>query len=260
MNDIPNSCIGAVSDVLAGHYYSHSKINSLFMEAGAPGDVPDGNLVDKCTAWFKEVNNDPSMDGLEFLGRVIQPYMDNYSNDQDYGHKRIVKALELNGFIYHLNGIITKAGVTAANRDLVQFFKKGDFKSIEKEFERALDNIATDPYASVTAASSIIESLCKTILESNDAALPNKQTIQNLWRETKNFLSLNPNRLLSDDKNRVVVGLSSIVDGIGAFRTHGGSAHGRGIAPPKVSATEARLAVNASHTLVSYVVETWHAT
>ena len=123
-----------------------------------------------------------------------------------------------------------------------------------------MDNITTDPYASVTAASSIIEALCKTILESNGVALPNKETIQHLWRDTRNYLTLNPQKLLSDDKNKVIVGLSSIVDGIGAFRTHSGSAHGRGSAPPKVSVLEARLAVNASHTLVSFIMETWHNT
>lgn len=36
-NKIPNSVIGAVSSVLAEYYYSHSTLNSLFMESGAPG-------------------------------------------------------------------------------------------------------------------------------------------------------------------------------------------------------------------------------
>jgi zinc protease len=34
----------------------------------------------------------------------------------------------------------------------------------EKEFERALEHINTDPHASITAASSIIEAVCKTYI------------------------------------------------------------------------------------------------
>lgn len=39
-NKIPNNVIGAVSSVLGEHYFSHSTLNSLFMESGAPGEVP----------------------------------------------------------------------------------------------------------------------------------------------------------------------------------------------------------------------------
>ncbi|WP_219582636.1 hypothetical protein [Vibrio parahaemolyticus] len=44
---IPNSVIGAVASVIADHYYSHSKLETLFMESGAPGDVPEGNCEKK---------------------------------------------------------------------------------------------------------------------------------------------------------------------------------------------------------------------
>lgn len=38
-NKIPNSVIGALSSVVAEYYYSHSTLNSLFMERSAPGGV-----------------------------------------------------------------------------------------------------------------------------------------------------------------------------------------------------------------------------
>lgn len=41
------------------------------------------------------------------------------------------------------------------------------------------------------------------------------------------------------------------------YRTHIGSAHGRGIEPPKIVPSEARLAVHASHTIVIFVMERW---
>ncbi|MFQ2820548.1 hypothetical protein ACK3YN_16825 [Aeromonas caviae] len=73
MSDIiPNSVIGAVASVIAAHYYSHSTLNNLFMESGAPGDVPDGNCETKCASWLKRCNNDPTVNALQVLGLVIQ--------------------------------------------------------------------------------------------------------------------------------------------------------------------------------------------
>jgi hypothetical protein len=56
---------------------------------------------------------------------------------------------------------------------------------------------------------------------------------------------------------KVLSGMSSIVDGIGAFRTHAGSAHGRGRRSYKVEARHARLAIHAAHTLCTFMLETW---
>lgn len=74
--NIPNSVIGAAASVIAGYYYSHSKLDTLFMESGVPGDAPEGNCERKCSEWLKRCNEAPEVDALEVLGRVIQNYMD----------------------------------------------------------------------------------------------------------------------------------------------------------------------------------------
>ena len=51
-SNMPNSIIGAVSSVLAAHYYSHSKLDALFMESGAPGEIPEVNCEKKCSSWL----------------------------------------------------------------------------------------------------------------------------------------------------------------------------------------------------------------
>ena len=74
---IPNSVIGAVAGVIAAHYYSHSKIDALFMRSGAPGDKPLGSLEAKCMEWLRRCNADPAVDALLVLGNVIQEFMDS---------------------------------------------------------------------------------------------------------------------------------------------------------------------------------------
>ncbi|MDK9716893.1 MAG: abortive infection family protein [Trichlorobacter sp.] len=263
-NPIPNSVIGAVSSVLAAYYYSHSTLNSLFMESGAPGDVPEGNCETKCARWLKRCNDDPSVDALLVLGQVIQKFMDQEPShfirpEIAEGQKRIKESLSKNQLSYQTNGFVTLAGASPATKTLADFLKVGDYASIEVEFDRAVAQLDRDPHAAITAASSIIEALCKTYIETFRLEMPNKQTIVPLWRSVQMHLGLNIDPTLDEDQKKILQGLSSIVDGIGAYRTHIGSAHGRGIAPPEIQVSEARLAVNASHTLVIFIMERWHA-
>jgi hypothetical protein len=60
-----------------------------------------------------------------------------------------------------------------------------------------------------------------------------------------------------NDLRKILTGLNSIVDGIGALRTHAGSAHGRGVMKYKIQPRHARLAVHAAHTLTVFLLESW---
>ena len=169
---IPNSVIGAVSSVLAEYYYSHSTLDSLFMESGAPGGVPEENCETKCSPWLLRCNDDSIFAPLQVLGQVIQRFMDLDPDDWNQkigpGQERIRASLAKNQLIYQMNGFITLLGASSAAKSLVDFFKAGDFSSIEKEFERAISQVDRD--AAITAVSGIIEALCKTYIESQ----PNK--------------------------------------------------------------------------------------
>lgn len=263
---IPNMVIGAASSVIAAHYYSHSSLNALFMESGAPGEAPDGNCEAKCGTWLKRCNDDPTVNALDVLGSVIQNFMDqepasfsDLGNLQKQGRIRIKNSLAKNQLTYQQNGYVVLAGSNPTTKTLEDYLKSGDFSSIEKEFERALKHINTDPHASITAASSIIEAVCKTYIETFDLDMPSKQNITSLWRSIQTHIGLNSDRILEGDQRKILQGLSSIIDGIGAFRTHIGSAHGRGVEPPQIVVAEARLAVNSAHTLVVFLMERWHA-
>ena len=267
-NKIPNNVIGAVSSVLSEHYFSHTSLNSLFMESGAPGEVPMGNCETKCSNWLKICNEDDSIDAISVLGSIIQNYMDlppnSYSragagSTVEYGQKRIIDALSKNQLVYRLNGFITKSGSTPISKTLEDYLKSGDYSSIENEFLRAVENIQTDPHASVTAACAIIESALKCYIEKFDLPMPQKLNVAPLWAAVQPSLNLNADATLADDQHKILKGISSIIDGIGAFRSHLGSAHGRGQNPPQIVVAEARLAVNASHTLVVFIMDVIHA-
>ncbi|WP_236187699.1 abortive infection family protein [Pseudomonas pharyngis] len=262
-NNIPNSVIGAVASVIGAYYFSHSTLNSLFMESGAPGDAPIGNCETKCSLWLKRCNEDPSVDALAVLGQVIQKFMDQEPNDWRpeivIGQKRIRESLAKNQLTYQLNGYVGLAGASLAAKTLADFLRTGDFASVEAEFKRAIGQLERDPHAAITAACSIIEATCKTYIETFALDMPASQTVTPLWRTVQSHLGLNLDPTLRDDEKRILQGLASIVDGVGAYRTHIGSAHGRGVSPPSLAVSEARLAVNASHSLVIFIMERWHS-
>ncbi|ERS03151.1 abortive infection family protein [Acinetobacter sp. COS3] len=263
---IPNSVIGAVASVISNYYYSHSKLDSLFMESGAPGETPLGNCEQKCSNWLKRCNEDPNTNALDVLGKVIQDFMDKEETTSIWGteplsqkiidgRKRISDALSRNQLTYNMNGYIVQAGSTPITRTLEDYLKSGDFSSIEKEFERALENIQTDPHAAITAACSIIEATFKNYIENFSLPMPNKLSVKPLWDVVKPNLELNRDDILASDQQKILQGISSIIDGVGSFRSHIGSAHGRGSNPPNIVIAEARLAVNAAHTLVIFIME-----
>ena len=261
--EIPNSIIGAVADVLGNYYYSHSKLNTLFMESGAPGDPPEGNCVQKCTSWLRRCNQDMSVNPLEILGAVIQSFMDTEFSDAlgddpgKDGQNRIRRALAKNGISYQLNGIVLRSGTSPSSRTLAEILKSGDLSAVDKEFERALSSVESDPPAGLTAASSIIEALCKTYIEDRVLQLPTKQTIMNLWKVVKSDLNLDPSSVVSNDLKQIFSGLITLIDGIGSLRTHAGSAHGRSPSTLEITSKEARLSIHAAHTLAVYVIEVW---
>ncbi|QEY15325.1 hypothetical protein D0C16_04645 [Cellvibrio sp. KY-GH-1] len=139
---IPSSVIGSVASVLAEHYYSHSKINVLFMSAGASGEPPEGNLETKCSAWFKRCNDDEALNPLAILGLTIQKFMDLSPDNSQVadGQQRILESLAKNQLGYQLNGFINVAGASLATKSLADFFKSGDFTSVKTEFNFDVSN------------------------------------------------------------------------------------------------------------------------
>ena len=152
-----------------------------------------------------------------------------------------------------------KRQVTAPSKAFGDALKDFSVAEVEEEFERAVRFIDSDPAAAVTAACAIVEALCKHYIATERLDLPTSQTVKPLWVVVAKHLKLSPEQLEDDDLKRVLSGLSSIIDGLGAYRTHAGSAHGQHKRAYKVAPRHARLVVHSAHSLCLFVVETWQA-
>jgi hypothetical protein len=182
-----------------------------------------------------------------------------YDEQINARQERISAVLARCGLAYHDSGIILAGGAAPPVSSLREALRQRDLPAIDLEFKRALDTLETDPPAAVTAACSMLESLFKVILEENGLPLPQKKTIKPLWGSVQDHLGLKPSTVSEDDIRRILSGLASVVDGIGALRTHAGSAHGHGKRRYKLLPRHARLVVHGAHTLCLFVLETWEA-
>ena len=138
-----------------------------------------------------------------------------------------------------------------------------DYDSVKADFERAIKGIENDPEDAITAACSIVESVCKCILDQMKKSYPKKQDIKGLVAEVGKHLNLSPSRSdlpseISGDIKQILSGLISVTSGIGALRTHSGDAHGRGRKRVPVDTRIARLAIHAASTVSLFYIETWN--
>jgi hypothetical protein len=263
---IPNPVAVVVGQVLGAHYYSHRRLNNLFMEKGAPGEPPEGNCEDKCIAWLKRASGDDAIDAFSVLGGVLEEFMEadrpplgTSEKALEHSRQRVRDQLAKFGLSYHVGGRVLGAKAGAPTRSLESILRAKDLTALDTEFERALASIEADPAAAITAACATVEALCRVYIEDEGLTMPSEQSIKPLWKVAQAALGLDPSQIADDDLKRILSGLTSVVDGLGAFRTHVGSAHGRGRSAYKPSARHARLAVHSAHTLAVFVLETWDA-
>jgi hypothetical protein len=236
------------------------------MQAGFPGDPPDGNKTQKCLSWLRRANTECA-DPLSLFGSLIAEMMDGeptewrleqYAKNGD-SRERIRTVLGKEQLSYQRGGYIIGANLKGPSKSLAELLKSGGLAAIDLEYQRAYTTIGSDPGAAVTAACAIVEAVCKHYLETEGISLPAKQTIAPLWTEVAKHLGLSPGQMANDDLKQILSGLFSIAAGVGPLRTHEGSAHGHANKSYRIEARHARLAVHAAHTMALFILETWEA-
>jgi hypothetical protein len=248
----------------ASELESHASLESLFIYAGASGDPPLGSKHVKALAWLRATNKDANAAPLRILGKIIESWMEaplDPSNEWHQGRikarHRLAKTLAECGLTYVQGGVVT-AGLGSPTRGLSDFIRNRDYAAIDQEFQRALDNVDTDPREAVSAASNIVESVCKVMIEDEHLEKPSKQDLQGVWSVVRKHLRLDPSLLQDKDLQQILSGIISVVHGIGSLRTHASSAHGAGRSSYKLEPRHARLAIHSAHTIALFVLESWH--
>ena len=126
-------------------------------------------------------------------------------------------------------------------------------------WQKALERGHTDPAAAITAARSLLEGVCKHILDEAEVEYSPGDELQRLYSKAANCLELAPQKETEAAIRKALTGCVSIIEGIGALRNSAGDAHGKGRGIPTPDKAVAQFGVSVAGATSAFLVETWLA-
>lgn len=131
-----------------------------------------------------------------------------------------------------------------------------DELGVSTVWQRALARRETDPEGAITLARTLLETVCKHIIDGSAATYNEKDELPRLYRIAAECLNLAPDQHTEDIFKRILGGCQTIVEGLGALRNKLSDAHGRGPKPARPTGRHAALAVNLAGAMAMFLVET----
>lgn len=129
--------------------------------------------------------------------------------------------------------------------------------TVQAFWAKALDRRATDPDGAVTAASTLLEDVCKHIIEDSGAGWEPKWNIPKLYSEAAKILKLAPSQHQEKVFKTILGNCQSVVQSIGSLRNRGGDAHAGGRSRVSFKPRHAALTVNLAGSMALFLIETW---
>jgi hypothetical protein len=154
----------------------------------------------------------------------------------------------------HLEGA-DRTPVDTVTSDVLQKF---DADGVHIVWEKALARRHTDPDGAITSARTLLETVCKRILDEANETYSDKDDLPALYRAVALKLQIAPSQHTKEAFRRILGGAASVVEGLGSLRNKIGDAHGQGGKPVRPTARHAQLAVNLAGAMATFLVETWN--
>jgi hypothetical protein len=128
---------------------------------------------------------------------------------------------------------------------------------IHEAWTKAIERRASDPEGAVTIARTLLESVCKHIIDSAKTPYDEGADLPKLYSLASNQLNLSPSQHTEQIFKQILSGCTSVVVGLGALRNKHSDAHGKGVLGTKPSPRHAELAVNLSGAMATFLLQTW---
>ena len=155
--------------------------------------------------------------------------------------------------------LLEKEGKTPSDNVVTASIQKFDNAHIHAAWAKALDRRSSDPEGAITIARTLLESVCKHILEETGDTYDDSPDITKLYKQTAERLNLAPSQHTEAVFKQILGGCTAVVEGLGALRNRLSDSHGTGKAGVKPAARHAELAVNLAGALAIYILATKNA-
>lgn len=137
--------------------------------------------------------------------------------------------------------------------------EKFDSSYIQAIWSKALERRNSDPEGAITISRTLLESICKHILDETAVPYGEGPDLNKLYRLTAEQLKIAPSQHTEQVFKQILGGCTAVVEGLGALRNRLSDSHGQGKVGIKPVARHAELAVNLAGALATYLLSTWEA-
>ena len=173
--------------------------------------------------------------------------------DSTYAGRRTLIGEAFTPLMDHLEGRGSSPSDVAVSDALATFDADGVHAVCAKALARRLQ----DPEGAITVARTLLETVCKRILDERGGTYSDKEDLPKLYTLTAKVLNLAPDQHTEEPIKAILGGAMTIVNGIGTLRNRLSDAHGRGgRLPVRPSPRHANLAVNIAGAVATFLVET----
>lgn len=129
--------------------------------------------------------------------------------------------------------------------------------NIQDAWNKALERRESDPEGAITSARTLLETVCKFIMDDCGIEYDEGWELPRLYRGVQESLRLAPDDHTEAIFKQILGGCASIVGGLGAVRNKLSDAHGRSERTVKPSKRHAQLAVNLAGAMADFLYSTW---
>lgn len=130
---------------------------------------------------------------------------------------------------------------------------------VQETWQKALERRNSDPEGAITASRTLLESVCKYILDENNVTYDDKYDLPKLYNMVAEQLHLSPSQHTEKVFKQILGSCQAVVEGLGTLRNKLSDAHGKGKTGVKPATRHAELAVNLAGTMATFLIATWDA-
>ena len=144
-----------------------------------------------------------------------------------------------------------------SDNDVAAALQRFNTDSVHQLWSRALERRDNDPEGAITIARTLLETVCKHILDERSISYSTDTDLPKLYKATAKVLNIAPSQHSEVVFKQILGGCASVVEGLGALRNRLSDAHGQGNRPVRPLARHAELAVNLAGTVAVFLVLTY---
>jgi hypothetical protein len=158
-----------------------------------------------------------------------------------------------------LLGYLEKGGEAPCAKEMSGVLAQFNAASVHAAWAKANERKVNDPEGAVTAARTLLETVCKHLLDELSTAYGDHPDLPQLYSLVAKGMNLSPSQHTEKAFRQILGGCAAVVDGLGSLRNKLGDAHGQGKSHVRPSPRHAGLAVNLAGAMAMFLVETWES-